>query len=45
MKFLLIVLVVHFIAEMMTDKRNTVAGTNTTMHDNEVHHPAENNLR
>jgi hypothetical protein len=45
MKFLLIVLVIHFIGELITSKRKNTAGKNDEKKEMRSIHPAEYELR
>jgi hypothetical protein len=45
MKFLLIVLAIHLVGELISTKRKDNKNNKAEMMDNNVHHPAENELR
>jgi hypothetical protein len=45
MKFLMIVLAVHFVAEMIGNKRNEAKSNNAGERNDNIRHPAEHELR
>jgi hypothetical protein len=45
MKFLIIVLAVHFVAEMISIKRKSISNNNADEANEKIFHPAEFNMR